>query len=472
MNQKSKIQVLLVFSIVSFCFSNTNAQCFWQKISAGKKHNLGVKSDGTLWAWGINNIGQLGDGTTTNRNVPVQIGIESNWTEVSAGELHSMALKSDGTLWTWGDNSKGQLGLGVLVTNMPIPAKVGVETHWTKIDAGYKHCLAISAVSTTKKLWSWGDNTYGQLGLGLPDAFLASPAQIGTSTSWASISAGGRHSMAMEFVSNGTKIWTFGDNLSGQLGTWNNISSDVPVALVVTQTNWSTISAGGFFSIARNSDGSLWTWGNGGAGELGNGQTSNTNYAAPVGLSNDWSTGFSAGDSHVLVKKTDGSIWSWGKNVDGELGNGTILSSSTPAQVGTDLNWTGSLAAGFAHSVGTRLDATMNTWGFGGNGELGNGFNLTVLNPTLISCPSSLGEEEKLTQFSISVYPNPSTDGIFKLESSSKILDIKVIDLLGQSVGFQLIGNESLYLKGARGTYFLLITNHNRDLQRVKVVTN
>ena len=132
----------------------------WTAIAAGSGHSLALKSDGTLWAWGDNSYGQLGDGTTDNKIIPTKVGSNTDWTAIAAGSGHSLALKSDG-IWSWGDNSYGQLGDGT-TDNKIIPTKVGLDTSWKAIASGSYHSLALK----TGTLWAWGDNTYGQIANG------------------------------------------------------------------------------------------------------------------------------------------------------------------------------------------------------------------------------------------------------------------------------------------------------------------
>ncbi|MEG1028239.1 MAG: T9SS type A sorting domain-containing protein, partial [Oscillospiraceae bacterium] len=157
-------------------------------ISAGQYHSLAIKSNGTLWAWGENDKGQLGIGNTTNQNSPVQIGTATNWVQVDAGIGYSFALKSDGTLWAWGNGNLGQLGTGNTI-DQNSPVQVGTDTNWTQINIGANYSLALKTNGT---LWAWGDNTLGQLGIGNTTQ-QNNPVQIGTVTNGASISAGGGH---------------------------------------------------------------------------------------------------------------------------------------------------------------------------------------------------------------------------------------------------------------------------------------
>ncbi len=153
------------------CFASvTNAAV--KQVAAGNSHSFALKDDGSLWAWGYNMYGQLGDGTTANSSNPVQIGAGSIWTAVAAGFFHSLALKNDGSLWTWGDNMCGQLGDGTTASSS-IPVQIGAGSIWTAVAAGYIHSLALK---NDGSLWAWGANFYGQLGDGT--AWKETPVQI------------------------------------------------------------------------------------------------------------------------------------------------------------------------------------------------------------------------------------------------------------------------------------------------------
>jgi alpha-tubulin suppressor-like RCC1 family protein len=238
----------------------------WLSIAAGALHSFGIKSDSTLWAWGRNDFGQLGLDTITLINPnPVQIGTDHKWISNAAGYYHSLGLKSDGTLWAWGLNANGQLGDGDTI-NQSIPVQVGTDTKWCKITAGDYYSLGIKTDGT---LWGWGDNQYyGQLGDGTTTKRL-SPVQIGTDNTWISIQAGSYHTIGLK--SDGT-LWAWGDDTYGQLGDNDpsNLHKVNPVK-IGTDTNWASIATGDYHTLALKSDGTLWTWGNNIYGQLGQG---------------------------------------------------------------------------------------------------------------------------------------------------------------------------------------------------------
>ena len=299
----------------------------WSAISAGGYHTLALKTNGTLWAWGNNSNGQIGDGTSTsayNRVFPTQeLTKATNWTAIAGGVFHSVALKADGTLWAWGHNASGQIGDNT-TTDKTVPTHIGSATNWSAIAAGGDHTVAIQggAIGTPLgTLWAWGKNFNGQLGDNTNvDKHI--PTQIGTATAWSAIAAGGYHSVGLQ----GGTLYAWGGNLNSQVGDGTIVDKLVPTQIGAI-TTWSTISAGYQHTTALTG-GALYTWGYNGNGQLGNGSdgagTSLQNVASPtqIGAATTWSA-IAAGDTHTKALRTDTTLWSWGYNVDGQMGNNT-----------------------------------------------------------------------------------------------------------------------------------------------------
>jgi alpha-tubulin suppressor-like RCC1 family protein len=366
--------------LFTFCILSASlySQC-WQIVSAGSSHTLAIKPDGTLWAWGFNGDAQLGDGTTTEKSNPIQIGTASDWKAVSAGNNHSLAIKTDGTLWAWGDNFWGQLGDGSFGNHRIVPTKIGTATNWEFICAGLGFSLAIKTNGT---LWGWGDNFYGQLGISTV-AFV--PTQIGTGTDWSSISAGGNHTLAIK-VDN--TLWASGYNAAGQLGDGTTIDKNV-FTKIGTGTNWKTVEAGYDFSLALKTDGTLWSWGDNYSGQLGDGTYTGKTIPSQVGTASNWNS-IDAGNNNSLALKTNGTIWSWGFKIGGVI-FGEDESRTTPTQLGTDSNWA-SITLGDYHSIAFKTDGTL--WGWGNNtwGTLGNGTWVDESLPVILFTAAPLGE--------------------------------------------------------------------------------
>lgn len=360
-------------------------------VAAGRAHSLSVTQGGTVWAWGDNSKGQLGDGSTTQRPTPVTVAGLAGVARVSGGANHSLALKSDGTVWAWGDNAKGQLGDGS-TTQRPTPVQVSGLSGVVGISAGANHSLAVKSDGT---VWAWGDNAVGQLGDGSATTRLVPvrsgrplvAGQLGL-TDVVAVAAGANHSLALK--SDGT-VWATGDETYGQLGrgylgghsrSWIQAGPQVegiifgqePLSAVVG------IAAGGNHSAAVKSDGTVWGWGSNGSGEIGNGSTADASW--PVQASGvSGASAVAAGASHTLALKTDGTTVAWGANGSGQLGNGTTTNSSVATPV-TALSGASALAAGSAHTLALVGGGQALGWGANGGGQLGTANTSASLRPT------------------------------------------------------------------------------------------
>jgi uncharacterized repeat protein (TIGR03803 family) len=360
---------------VTQTFAVTSGSPFVQ-LSSSKANNatVGIRADGTLWAWGYNVSGQLGNGNTSNVWTPVQIGTATNWKYVSTGSSHTLAVKTDGTLWSWGYNNYGQLGDGTTTTRST-PAQVGSATNWSGVAGGYYHSVALKSDGT---LWAWGYNNDGENGQGTSDSLTThtAPVQVGSVTTWTSIVAGNFHTLAQR--SDGT-LWGWGQNIFGQIGNATATTATAPVQIGIA-TNWNSISCGYNSSVGTRSDGTLWTWGFNNDGQLGDGTVVTRLSPTQVGTETHWQQAQSGGN-HVLAQKIDGSLWAWGWNAYGQLGQGfndLTLHGSTPAQVGTATNWS-LLAPGYSFNQATRSDGTL--WSWGDNSSGGLGYATRVLQP-------------------------------------------------------------------------------------------
>ena len=329
--------------------------------ATGWDHTLTLKTDGTLWAWGDNTYGQLGDGTTTNRAVPVLIG--SGYSAVAAGDGHTVALKSDGSLWAWGWNVYGQLGDG---TNTQHNTPVQIGAGYSAVAAGGYHTLALK---TDGSLWAWGDNSYGQLGNGTTTN-RNTPVQIGSG--YSAVSAGYFHTLALK--ADGS-LWVWGDNSYGQLGNGNSTQLNTPAQI---GSGYSVIAAGYNHSFAVKTDGSLWAWGGNAYGQLGDGTTTQRN--SPVLIGSGYST-VTVGAQHTVALMTDASLWAWGANGSGQLGDGTTTQRNTPVLIGSGYS---AIAAGSAYTLAMKPEGSLWAWGGNSFGELGDGTLAQRISPVLV----------------------------------------------------------------------------------------
>ncbi|ADL70068.1 S-layer domain protein [Thermoanaerobacterium thermosaccharolyticum DSM 571] len=255
--------------------NNENNQPTVKAIAAGAYHTVALKNDGTVWAWGWNDCGQLGDGTTTNRTIPVQVKGISDVVAIAAGMYHTVALKNDGTVWAWGDNEHDQLGNETTKEEYhSTPVQVKGISDVKAIAAGASYTVVLKNDGT---VWAWGVNEYGKLGD----------------------------------------------------GTTNNSFTPVQVNGI---SNVKAIAAGAYHTVVLKNDGTVWTWGYNHYGELGNGTTVDSSTPVQVKGISDVKA-IAAGACHTVALKNDGTVWAWGCNYYGELGNGTAVDSSTPVQV-------------------------------------------------------------------------------------------------------------------------------------------
>jgi alpha-tubulin suppressor-like RCC1 family protein len=446
---KTTYKLTIFFVLLTFIgWSNIkNAQ----NIAAGGWHSLAVCNDGTVKGFGENASGQLGDGTTVDRNTPVSVTGLTSIISVSGGgdqlEAHSLALKSDGIVWSWGSNIYGGLGNGT-TTNSLTPVQVLVLTGVSKISAGGWHSVALKDDGT---VWTWGWNSDGQLGIGtLVDKNV--PVQVNGLTGVIAISAGTYHTLALK--SDGT-VWAWGDNISGQIGDGTTTDRTTPVQ-VTGLTGVTCIAAGRFFSLAVKSDGTVWTWGENLYGQLGNGTTTDSHVPIQVsGLTGITSATVATGAFHCMAVKNDGTIWAWGRNTYGNLGDGTVINRFTPVQM-LDISNATILAAGTNFSLLVKGDGSF--WGCGRNasGQLGDGTNLqrnTVVQATTlcpVKQPSGITTPNISDLFKIEAFPNPSPNGKFtiKLDDGRALVTdykIEIYNIIGEKV-YQSVQNPQLLI--------------------------
>lgn len=293
------------------------------QISAGLTYTTALKADGSVWAWGANSSGQLGDGTNLAKSVPTASIGGHSFIQIGLNEFNvtTCALKSDGSVWTWGSNSSGRLGDGTTAVNTSSPIQVIGGHSFIQIGSS----LALKADGSA---WGWGGNTAGQLADGTNISKSSPVAAIG-GHSFIQILSGSSHTLALK--SNGS-AWGWGSNPSGALGDGTSVNKSSPVQ-VIGGHSFVQVAAGGNTSFALKEDGSAWAWGSGFDGQLGDG-TIFVNKSSPVQVIGGHSfIQIEGGEGHTYALKANGTTWAWGQNTSGELGDGTTSGKSSPVQM-------------------------------------------------------------------------------------------------------------------------------------------
>ena len=344
-------------------------------VSAAGNNTMVLKDDGTVWVCGSNSSGLLGNGTAStdssgNATELVQVQGLQNIIAISAAGDHMVALRSDGTVWTWGLNTEGQLGNGTNTDSyvpVPVPGMNNVKAIYT----GYHRTMVIKNDSS---VWAWGMNDYGQLGDGSTvNRNSPVPVAVIPGTEIKGIALGDDFTLVLE---NDNTVWAWGLNSHGQLGD-DTLTDSLAAVQIPTLSNIKSISVDSFSAFALTNDGLLWAWGSNFIGQLGTGNIEDV--SSPVNILNNVQAIYS-GDMHSFAVKNDNTVWAWGNNYNGQLGIGNNVPSSVPVEVSglTDIN---EISAGGYHSAALKNDGTVLAWGCNTYGQLGNSnvyFNVCI----------------------------------------------------------------------------------------------
>jgi alpha-tubulin suppressor-like RCC1 family protein len=334
-------------------------------IACGDQHMMALRKDGTVWTWGSNYYGQLGTSAPTgnagNNSPPTQVPGLTSVIQVAAGSEFSLALRSNGTVWAWGLNAGGRLGnntnLGTWNPNST-PLQVQGLSKVTAIAATSYHSLAIRQDGT---VWAWGLNYFGQLGQpgGQTGIYYnAVPKQVPGLAGIVAVATGENHSLAVK--SDGT-VWAWGSNTNGQLGNDTGLGTNTPHSVPVQVnglTNVRAVSGGSSHSLAVEGDGTVWAWGSNLFGQLGNSTGTGLNpvptgnFPVPTQIPNLTNvTAIASGSQHNLALKSDSTVWAWGYNVSGQLGNSTNIATRGGPDVSFTANPTPVLVQGIANAT-------------------------------------------------------------------------------------------------------------------------
>ena len=329
----------------------------WSEISIGGTANtgfgLGLRTNSTAWAWGFNNYGQLGDNTNVSKSSPVSVvGGFTDWCQVSASRdnAHSLGLRTNGTTWSWGRGQYGRLGDGTTVNKSSPVSVIGGFTDWSQLFAGARFSLGLRTNGT---LWSWGAYGFGKLGDNAGSNRSSPVSVVGGFTDWCQISAF-YHSLGVR--TNGT-LWGWGYNANGQVGDNTETNRSSPVSVIGGFTDWCHAAAGSRHSLGVRTNGTLWSWGKNNFGQLGDNTTvSKSSPVSVIGGFTNWCQVSATYQS--LGVRTNGTLWSWGRADIGQLGDNTNVSKSSPVSVvGGFTDWC-QVSAAYGRSAGIRSTAT------------------------------------------------------------------------------------------------------------------
>ena len=344
----------------------------WSVVSAGGYHTCAINTAKNLYCWGYNAYGQIGDGTTgSDRPTPTKIGASGAWADVSAGLYHTCAVTTGKSLYCWGYNFYGQVGDGTTTTPRPSPKKVGASGVWASVAAGGYHSCALT---TGKSLYCWGYNVEGQVGDGTTTSPRPSPKKIGSSGVWAGATAGEAHTCAL---TTGKSLYCWGNNVEGQVGDGTTTHPRPSPKKIGASGVWALASVGDSHSCAITTGKSLYCWGKNSDGQVGDGTTTSPRPSPKkIGASGVWArinAGGTAGYGHNCAITTGNSLYCWGFNLYGQVGDGTVTTPrSSPKKIGASGVWAGARAGG-SHSCALTTGKALYCWGFNEFGEIGDG---------------------------------------------------------------------------------------------------
>lgn len=346
-------------------FSGSQA---WQVLASSWDYSCGIKQDGSLWCWGGNGNGQIGNNSTVIQNTPLHIQTSQTWKHVATGRFHTCAVRSDDTLWCWGSNLAGRTGLNTTTGNTLVPTQISGGGSWKMTSLGHDHSCGIKTDNT---LWCWGTNQFGRTGLNTTSGNTLVPTQVSGGGSWKSVSLGYQVTCA---IKSDDTLNCWGNNANGATAMNTTTGNTIVPTGVNGGGSWKTISVSlsngsNHSGCAIKSDDTVWCWGSNSYGNLGDGTTTQRIVPTAISGGGSWRL-VEAGNMHSCGIKSDNTAWCWGYNSEGQLNDGTTTQRTSPTAVISGGSWK-ALYTGFANTCGIRADNQIYCWGSNTNSIMG-----------------------------------------------------------------------------------------------------
>jgi alpha-tubulin suppressor-like RCC1 family protein len=342
----------------------------YTRVTTGYHHACAIREDSTAWCWGAGGNGRLGNDSSADK-AQVSAVIGTGWSGLVAGNASTCGIKTDGTLWCWGRGNEGQLGLDS-TTTYDTPQHVGGESDWEKLTLGAYH---VCGLRKGGKLYCWGGNNYTQVGNDSSSKTLQ-PVAIEPNSTFSAVALGYYHSCA---VNTDGSLWCWGRNNDGQLGIGSSNGNFGLPQQVGSEMDWDRVTLGEAYSCATKTDGALWCWGRGAEGQLGYGDTSEKTTPQAVDVGNAYAHIAGGRQTMCGLRKNDGSLWCWGKGGNGQLGDAPARNLA-PVELWDHKDWQ-QLEVGVHHICGLRSDNRISCWGNNRYGQTGSGEFGQALSP-------------------------------------------------------------------------------------------
>ena len=464
---KKKYFFIALFGALQSVYSQKTDYCV-QDISIVSSTISIVTTNGEVYSWGNNNYGQVGIGNTQAQNTPLLRPANPDFTSIYHSLNHSIGLTSGGKLYGWGRNMRGEVGDGTL-TEQYSPIPIGTDSDWKKVVAGLAHSVALKNNGT---IWGWGNNAACELSFNspnpYPNEYFTQPAQISTDTNWVDIAAGGFRTFAIK--SNGT-LWARGKNHSNSLGLpYGENTCVTNLSQVGTDTNWKKVvtSSSGDFTLALKTNNTLWGWGDNIMGGVGNG--SSVLVATPVQIGTDTWKEIATGQTYSVGIKSDGTLWQWGKGCWNASGNVIFPSNSlSPVMVGNDTDWV-KVYAGHCVSIAQKSDGSVWSWGAYANIWNTSGATSSMQPVLLFQCARASTSETNYQSSDIILYPNPAVEKLSWAQNIA-IEKMTIYDMSGRIISSENVNGSSVNVSNlTSGTYMIKLESKEKRIYHSKFV--